>query len=120
MAPTPSPSKAMSSQEIVRQLTQILEELKKEGKVVRIQICPQCKSPNIRGQETWYDIGGAMGISSPKYRCLRCGYWGRVILEATNADFDERMLDELIRTDAESAQKLLNDITQHSATDDDQ
>ncbi len=104
----------MSSEEIVRQLTQVLEDLKKEGKIVRIQICPKCKSPNIRGQETWYDVGGAMGITPPKYRCLRCGYWGRIILEATNEDFDERILDEIISTDVESAQKLLNDINQQT------
>ncbi|MFX1566056.1 MAG: hypothetical protein ACFFCH_08710 [Promethearchaeota archaeon] len=110
---TPS-SEELSSEEIIKQLNQILDDLKKEGKVVRIQICPKCKSPNIRGQETWYDIGGAMGISPPKYRCLHCGYWGRVILEATNEEFDERVLDTLIGTDLESAQKLLNEIHQQT------
>ena len=117
MAPNPStpPSDPLSSEDIVKQLSQVLDELKKEGKIVRIQICPKCKSPSIKGQETWYDIGGAMGITPPKYRCLRCGYWGRVILEATNEDFDERVLDELMSTDMEGAQKLLNDINQQSA-----
>ena len=119
MAPkTPPPSShQLSSEEIIRRLTQVLDDLKKEGKTIRIQICPKCKSPNIRGQETWYDIGGAMGITPPKYRCLRCGYWGRVILEATNEDFDERLLDELMRTDIESAQKLLNDLNQQEPKD---
>jgi hypothetical protein len=119
MAPKePSPStNTMSSEEIIRRLTQILDDLKKEGKTIRIQICPQCKSPNIRGHEAWYDIGGAMGITPPKYRCLRCGYWGRVILETTNEDFDERILDELMRTDIESAQKLLNDLNQQETKD---
>ena len=122
MVPKPSSpsSKAFPSDEIITQLTQVLNDLKKEGKIVRIKICPRCKSPSIRGQETWYDIGGAMGISPPKYRCLRCGYWGRVILEATNEDLDERVLDKLIGADAESAQKLLNDINQQSATDNSQ
>ncbi|MHA2426839.1 MAG: hypothetical protein ACXADB_02275 [Candidatus Hermodarchaeia archaeon] len=114
--PSPS-SNTMSSEEIIRRLTQVLDDLKKEGKTIRIQICPKCKSPNIRGQETWYDIGGVMGISPPKYRCLRCGYLGRVILEATNEDFDERILDDLMRTDIESAQKLLNDLNQQETTD---
>ncbi|MFX1319646.1 MAG: hypothetical protein ACFE9D_09430 [Promethearchaeota archaeon] len=121
MAPTPSkePPTPLSSDEIVKQISKVLEDLKKEGKIVRIRICPKCKSPNIQGQETWYDIGGAMGITPPKYHCLHCGYWGRVILEATNEDFDERILDELNRTDVQSAQKLLNDINQQ-ATEEDQ
>ena len=110
----------MSSDEIVKQISKVLEDLKNEGKIVRIRICPKCKSPNIRGQETWYDIGGAMGISPPKYRCLQCGYWGRVILEATNEDFDERILDELNRADVQSAQKLLNDINQQATEEEDQ
>lgn len=116
MAPKPStpPSDSLSSEEIVKQLHQVLTDLKKRGKLVRIQICPKCKSPNIKGQETWYDIGGAMGITPPKYRCLRCGYWGRVILEATNEDFDERILDEMMSADTEAAQKLLNNINQQS------
>lgn len=113
-SPPPS-SDSLSSEDIVKQLTQVLNDLKREGKLIRIQICPKCKSLNIRSRETWYDIGGAMGISPPKYRCLRCGYWGRVIIEATNEDIDERVLDDLARNDAESAQKLLNDITQQSA-----
>jgi hypothetical protein len=115
--PSKDSSKAMSSDDIVKQISKVLEDLKKEGKIVRIRICPKCKSPNIRGQETWYDIGGAMGITPPKYRCLKCGYWGRVILEATNEDFDERILDELNRADVQSAQKLLNDINQQATKD---
>ncbi len=122
MAPKPSKpsSDTLSSEEILSRLTQVLEDLKKDGKLVRITICPKCKSPNIRSREPWYDIGGAMGITPPKFRCLRCGYWGRVIIEATNEDFDERVLDELMRIDAESAQKLLNDIDQQSIKDNNQ
>ncbi|MFX1509372.1 MAG: hypothetical protein ACFFBR_03605 [Promethearchaeota archaeon] len=114
-----SSSEELSSEEIIKRLNQILGDLKKEGKVVKFKICPKCKSPNIRGQETWYDIGGAMGISPPKYRCLNCGYWGRVILEATNEEIDERVLDELIGTDSERAQKLLNEIHQQTTKEKD-
>jgi hypothetical protein len=112
MAPTPptSSSKIHSSEEIVRQLVQVLSDLKKEGKLITIRICPQCKSPTIRSRETWYDIGGAMGITPPKYRCPNCGYWGRVIIEATNTDITEEVIDDLIGANIESAQKLLNDI----------
>ncbi len=112
MAPnsSTSPSNALSSDEIIKQLMQVLGDLKKEGKIITIRICPQCKSPALRSRETWYDIGGAMGITPPKYRCPKCGYWGRVIIEATNEDITEEVIDELIRADIESAQKLLNDI----------
>lgn len=58
-----------------------------------------------------------MGISPPKYRCTRCGYWGRVIIEATNEELTEEMLDDLIGNDRGHAQKLLNDIHQETSKD---
>lgn len=106
---------APGSDAFLKQLMQVLNDLKKEGKIVAIQICPQCKSPSLRSRETWYDIGGAMGITPPKFRCLRCGYWGRIILEATNADIDETLLDELVNADVNGAQKLLSDIHQQTS-----
>ncbi|MFX1491334.1 MAG: hypothetical protein ACFFBU_03685 [Promethearchaeota archaeon] len=113
MAPNTSnsPSNALSDDEIIKQLMQVLGDLKKEGKLITLRICPQCKSPTLRSRETWYDIGGAMGITPPKYRCLKCGYWGRVIIEATNEDITEEVIDDLLGADIENAQKLLNDIT---------
>ncbi len=113
MAPntSKSPSNALSDDDIIKQLMQVLDDLKKEGKLITLRICPQCKSPTLRSRETWYDIGGAMGITPPKYRCLKCGYWGRVIIEATNEDITEEVIDDLLGADIENAQKLLNDIT---------
>ena len=109
-----SDSDTPKSDALLKQLMQVLNDLKKTGKIVAIQICPQCKSPNLRSRETWYDIGGAMGITPPKFRCLRCGYLGRIILEATNADIDETFLDKLVNADVNSAQKLLSDMHQQT------
>ena len=111
MVPDPA-SNSSSEDEIVNQFLKVLEELKEEDKVVAIQICPRCKSPRLRSRETWYDIGGAMGISPPRYRCLECGYLGRLVIEATNIDFDEEVLDDLIHRNLQSAQKLLKDLQQ--------
>lgn len=95
-------------------LMAILDDLKKQDKIVTIRICPRCKWPALKSRETYYDIGGAMGITPPKFRCTRCGYWGRVILEATNEEINEEMLDVLIGSDIKTAQKLLNDIREET------
>ncbi|MFX0168923.1 MAG: hypothetical protein ACFE89_06120 [Candidatus Hodarchaeota archaeon] len=109
MAPDPSVPPS-SDDDVVNQFLQVLEDLKKEGQVVAIQICPKCKSPSLRSRETWYDIGGAMGISPPRYRCLQCGYLGRFVIEATNIDLDEEVLDDLVDRNLRQAQKLLKDL----------
>lgn len=88
---------------------EVLMDLRQQGRTVTIRICPQCKSPALRSRETCYDIGGAMGITTPKYRCPRCGYWSRIIIEATNEDIDEALLDDLIHGDRIAAQKLLKE-----------
>jgi hypothetical protein len=88
---------------------EVLMELRRQGQTVTIRICPQCKSPALRNSETYYDIGGAMGITPPKYRCPRCGYWSRIIIEATNEEIDETLLDDLVSAEHTAAQKLLKE-----------
>jgi len=87
-----------------------LRELRRQGRLVRIRICPQCKSPDLTLLASHYDIGGAMGITPTKYHCPRCGYWGRVIIEATNEDISEEVLDDLLRSDIGSARTFLKEI----------
>jgi C4-type Zn-finger protein len=114
---TPTPPVDQSSNDaIMKEIKQVLDDLRKDGKIVTIQICPQCKSPKLRSRDPRYDIGGAMGITPPKYLCTRCGYWGRVVIEVTHADVDETVLDEILNADIESAQKLLNDLHQEHPT----
>jgi C4-type Zn-finger protein len=103
-------SETQSSEAILKQLMAALMDLRRQGKTVSIRICPQCKSPALRSLESHYDIGGAMGITPPKYRCPKCGYWSRIIIEATNEDINEELLDDLIRGDSATAQKLLKQL----------
>lgn len=95
---------------IVHKLMDALKELRRQGRLVRIRICPQCKSPDLTLLASHYDIGGAMGITPTKYLCPRCGYWGRVIIEATNEDISEEVLDDLLRSDIGSARTFLKEI----------
>jgi len=95
---------------ILHKLMDALRELRRQGRLVRIRICPQCKSPDLTLLASHYDIGGAMGITPTKYHCPRCGYWGRVIIEATNEDISEEVLDDLLRSDIGSARTFLKEI----------
>jgi C4-type Zn-finger protein len=111
---TPLNRKALAQPEpeeaILHKLMGALRDLRRQGKLVRIRICPQCKSPDLRLLESHYDIGGAMGITPTKYRCPRCGYWGRVIIEATNEDISEAVLDDLLSSDIAMARTFLKEI----------
>lgn len=99
-----------SADAILKQLMDALMDLRRQGKTFTIRICPRCKSPALRHLESHYDIGGAMGITPTKYRCPRCGYWSRVIIEATNEDINEELLDDLISSDIATAQTLLKEL----------
>ena len=67
------------------ELVEVLEELEKVKKYVDIQICPHCKSPNVRRVKSMGgDALGHMGIAQPKYECLKCGWRGKLIVKATN------------------------------------
>jgi transposase-like protein len=67
------------------ELVKVLEELEKEGKLVEIQICPQCKSPKVRRVGTMRgDLWSHMGLLPPKFECQECGWRARLVLKATN------------------------------------
>lgn len=62
-----------------------LEELRKEGKYVDLQICPRCKSAKVRRVGTMSgDMSGHMTITPVKYECLECGWSERLVIKATN------------------------------------
>lgn len=72
------------SQEIA-ELLAVLEELKKQGKRVDVQVCPRCKSPRVRRLGTMSgDLWGHMGILPSKFECEDCGWRARLVLKATN------------------------------------
>jgi hypothetical protein len=63
----------------------ILEELRKEGKYVDVQICPRCKSARVRRVGSMIgDMSGHMALTPVKYECLDCGWRERLVLKATN------------------------------------
>lgn len=84
------------------EVTQVLEELDKEGVQLDIQVCPKCKSPRIkRAKSTGGDMWAHLGILPPSHECPDCGWQERVVLKATNKRFTIKEV-ELIREAADS------------------
>jgi len=71
--------------ETVPEMVAVLEELKKEGKYVDIQVCPRCKSAKVKRVGSMSgDMSGHMAITPVKYECLDCGWRERLVIKATN------------------------------------
>ena len=69
----------------VIEVTEVLEELEKQGKRLDIQVCPKCKSPRVRRAKTnGGDVLGHMGWLPPKFQCEDCGWHAHLVLKATN------------------------------------
>jgi len=63
----------------------VLEELRKEGKYVDVQICPRCKSAKVRRVGSMSgDMSGHMTMTPIKYECLDCRWRERLVIKATN------------------------------------
>lgn len=76
------------------EVTQVLEELEKEGKRVDIQVCPKCKSPKIlRAKSTGGDMWAHMGLLPQSYECPDCGWQERLVLKATNRPLSVREVE---------------------------
>jgi len=89
------------------ELTEVLEDLKQKGKLLDIQICPRCKSPAIRRVNSMLgDMSGHIGLTPPKYECLRCGWRNRLVLNATNRSLDVKEVE--IMADATDFERLDN------------
>ena len=88
------------------ELVEVLEELKKEKKYMDIQICPHCKSPNVRRVKSMGgDVLGHMGITQLKSECLKCGWCGKLMVIATNKPTtikDVVLMAEANKIDSES------------------
>jgi len=71
--------------ETFSEMMAVLEELRKEGKYVDVQVCPKCKSAKIRRVGSMSgDMSGHMAITPVKYECLECGWRERLVIKATN------------------------------------
>jgi len=74
-----------SESQVLLEMTEVLQDLEKEGKLVDIQICPRCKSPKVHRVGTMGgDLWGHTGILPPKFECKECGWRARLVLKATN------------------------------------
>ena len=80
-----------------------LVELEKEKKLLDIQICPKCKSPRVRRVRSMQDVLSHMGIAPPKYECEKCGWRGKVIVQATNKPTN--LKDVVFMAEANEAEK---------------
>ncbi|MCW4009486.1 MAG: hypothetical protein NWF05_02560 [Candidatus Bathyarchaeota archaeon] len=79
------------------EVTEALEELKKQGNRIDIQVCPRCKSPKVRrAKSTGGDMWAHIGMLPPSYECPDCGWQERIVLKATNKPLNVRDV-ELIR-----------------------
>jgi len=68
-----------------QQMMTALEELREQGKLVDIQICPRCKSPKVRRVDSMSgDMSGHMTLLPVKYECPDCGWRERLVIKATN------------------------------------
>jgi len=71
--------------ETVSEMVAVLEEFRKEGKYVEVQVCPRCKSAKVRRVGSMSgDMSGHMAITPVKYECLDCGWRERLVIKATN------------------------------------
>jgi len=71
--------------ETLPEMMAVLEELRKEGRYVDVQICPRCKSAKVRRVGSMSgDMSGHMAITPVKYECLDCGWRERLVIKATN------------------------------------
>jgi transposase-like protein len=80
-----------------KEVTEVLNELEKQGQQVDIQVCPRCKSPKVkRAKSTGGDMWAHIGMLPPSYTCPECGWQERIILKATNKKLTVREV-EIIR-----------------------
>ena len=88
--------------DLLPELVEALDKLKKEGKHVDIAVCPKCKSPRIRRVNSMCgDMFSHMGFTPPQYECRDCGWRGKQFLKATNKPTTIR--DVVIMAEAKEA-----------------
>ena len=64
-------------------MVKVLEELEKKGKFVGVQVCPKCKSPQVRRVKTMQDdLWSHLGWIPPKFEREECGWRARLVLKA--------------------------------------
>jgi hypothetical protein len=96
---------ADETQELV-ELVKALEELEKEGKLFEIQVCPKCKSPDVRRVKTVSgDLWGHLRWTPPKFEFKDCGWQTHLVLKAINKRLcvkDVEMIAEALEADEQT------------------
>ena len=88
-----------------QKVTEALDELEKQGKLLEIQVCPRCKSPRVRrAKSTGGDMWGHLGMVPPSYECPDCGWQERIVIKATNKPLTVREV-EIIREAMDEEEK---------------
>lgn len=68
-----------------QEMMTVLEELREQGKLVDVQICPRCKSAKVKRVGSMSgDMSGHMTLLPVKYECPDCGWRERLVIKATN------------------------------------
>ena len=86
----------MEEDENINRNLRFLDNLTKEGKVIDLKICPQCKSAELYIMDV---VGLYAPLSPVRCVCKKCGWVGRTIIEMTNRridESDEEMLEDII------------------------
>ena len=95
------PQSGQLSQEELQQLRrlmavqQALDEWKKKGFDVDIEICPICKSPRLVKLTSAHDLGVFPGSLQPALYCIDCGWYGRIAPVMSNRPEQDAILEDL-------------------------
>ena len=92
--------------EVENELPELIDsliKLEKENKLLDIQICPKCKSRKVKRVESMQDVLSHMGITPPKYKCEKCGWRGKLVVQATNKPTN--MKDVVLMAEANEAEE---------------
>ena len=74
---------------------QALDEWKKKGFDVDIEVCPICKSPRLVKLTSSHDLGVFPGSFQPALYCIDCGWYGRVAPVMSNRPEADAVLEDL-------------------------
>jgi hypothetical protein len=94
----------------LEELMTVLDDFRKKGKFVDVQLCPHCKSTRVRRVGSMSgDMSGQTAMTMPKFECLDCGWRGRQAIYATNRPLDKKMMAVVADSSGVESKKGLED-----------
>lgn len=79
----------------LRAVRMALDEWKKRGIDVDIEVCPICKSPRVVKLTSAHDLGVFPGSFQPALYCIDCGWYGRIAPVMSNRPEQDAILEDL-------------------------